>query len=84
MKQRSNFECQISLRFRRRAAIAFSINARVSDLVAAIIIAVPRFFIPGGATGKRSRGSLIDRPSRISSGVPGEFSGVELSSFDIV
>lgn len=83
MKQRSNFEYQSSSRFRRRAAIALLINAIVSGLVAAIIIAVPRFFMPGGATGKCSRGSLIGRSSRISSGVVGEFSGLEFGYLDI-
>lgn len=84
MKQRSNFECQSSLRFRLRDAIALLINASVSGLVAAIIIAVPRFFIPGGATGRRSRGSLIGRPSRVSSDMADEFPGFEFGAFDIV
>jgi hypothetical protein len=84
MKQRSNFECQSSFRFRRRVAIALLINATVSGLVAAITIAVPRLFIPGGATGKCSSGSLIDRSSRASSDMADEFSGFEFGAFDIV
>jgi len=84
VKQRLNFECQSSLRFRRRAAIALLINASVCGLVAAIIIAVPRFFMPGGATGRCSNGSPIDRSTRASSDIVGEFSGFEFGSLDIV
>ncbi len=40
--------------------------------------------MPGGATGKCSNGSLIDRSTRASSDIAREFSGIEFGSLDIV